>query len=613
VNHFAKFGEEIATLVHPDARPFQLERIRHELFIGSRLGIVLFVIAAMPAYIGLRGVPALWEAVAFAWLLLPIVAVAHVCRTGRLGNGHAICKLGLIGVGTTLAVGGGTAAAAALAWFILVPFEASFVTVPRRVAWASFVTILCVLAVSFADWLGILPRPVEDSGVLTAAFVLPAAAYALALSMSARRLQEAGRRIERIGDSRYQTLSEVVGDLVLRHDATGATLAVSRQCETVLGIAPGELVGRGFFERIHVADRPLFLKTISDALAGDEVLTATFRLRTTAIQRQRGHVEPVFIWAEMRARRCERISDESGEVEAAGVVTLVRDVTRQKQHQQDLEAARAEAERANLWKDRFLANVSHELRTPLNAIIGFSELLGTEGLTPQDPDKQREYARIIHASGEHLLAVVNTILDMSKIEAGSFDLSPERFELGTLIDACCDMIRLRAENAKVSLSRLIEAGLPDIVADRRACKQVILNLLSNAVKFTPSEGRITIEAQRSGEMVQISVSDNGIGIHTQDMARLGDPFFQARSSYDRPYEGTGLGLSVVRGLVGLHGGSIAIESAQGEGTRVTIRLPLDCRETNKEAARSARIEAIARASGGLKSLAAGIDMVKKIA
>lgn len=614
VNHLSKVKQEIAALVHKDARAYQLERIRHELFIASRLGVVFFVIAAMPVYIAMRGVPALWEAIAFAWLLLPIVAVAYVCRTGRLSNGHAICKLGLIGVGATLAVGGGTACPAALAWFILVPFEASFVSVPRRVALASFATIVSVLAVSLMDWFGILPRPAEGSAALTATFVLPALIYAVALALSSRRLQDAGRRIERIGDARYLSLSEVVGDLVLRHDATGATLAVSRQCKSVLGIAPSELVGRGFFERIHVADRPLFLKTISDALSSDDVLSATFRLRTTTIPRQRGQLEPVFIWAEMRARRCERISDESGDVEAIGVVTLVRDVTRQKLHQQELEVARAEAERANLWKDRFLANVSHELRTPLNAIIGFSELLSTESLAPQDPDKQREYASIIHASGEHLLAVVNTILDISKIEAGSFELAPEGFQLSALIAMCRDMMRLRAEEAKVNLSCHVDATLPEIVADRRACKQVILNLLSNAVKFTPGGGRVNIEARRAGDIVQISVNDTGIGIHTQDMPRLGDPFFQARSSYDRPYEGTGLGLSVVRGLVGLHGGSIAIESAQGEGTRVTVSLPLDCREALAPAG-AARIEAVARQNSTNQKPAnpAGITKVKKIA
>jgi two-component system, cell cycle sensor histidine kinase DivJ len=615
VSDLSKLREEIGALVHNDARTFQLERLRHELFIGSRMAIMLFNLVAMPVYIAMRGVPDLWEAVAFAWLLLPIVAVAHVSRTGKLANGHTICKLGLIGVGATLAAGGGTASAAALAWFILVPFEASFVVAPRRVVFACFVTVAAVLAVSWADWFGILPHLAANSTSLTAAFVLPSVIYALALAYSSRRLQEVGGRMERIGDVRYQSLTEVVGDVVMRHDRTGATLSVGRQCETVFGIAPRELMGRGFFERIHVADRPLFLKTIADALAATEVFTATLRLRTAALDReQSSYKEPVFVWAEMRARRFEKVSDVSGEVEASAVITVIRDITRQKMHEQELDAARAEAERANMWKDRFLANVSHELRTPLNAIIGFSELLGNEELTPRDPVKQREYARIIHASGEHLLAVVNTILDMSKIEAGSFELTPEPFQLADLIASCCDMVRLRAEEASIELVRDIADDLAELVADKRACKQVVLNLLSNAVKFTPSNGRVTIHARMEDNFVLICVSDTGIGIHSQDMPRLGDPFFQARSSYDRPYEGTGLGLSVVRGLVGLHGGTISIESAQGEGTQVMVRLPGDCREASIVATRTAKIEARARRnSAGLRSMNSGWQMVKKIA
>jgi cell cycle sensor histidine kinase DivJ len=615
VSHLSKLGEEVGALVHDDARGFQLERVRHELFIGSRIAITLFNIAAMPVYVALRGVPDLWEAVTFAWLLLPIVAVAHVSRTGKLTNGHTICKLGLIGVGTTLAVGGGTAAAAALAWFILVPFEASFVVVPRRVTLACFVTVAAVLSVSLADWSGILPHPATNSAGLTAAFVLPAVIYALALAFSSRRLQEVGGRMERIGDARYQSLTEVVGDVVMRHDRSGATLSVGRQCEAVFGIAPRELIGRGFFERIHVADRPLFLKTIADALAASEVLIAALRLRTTGFDREATNQrEPIFVWAEMRARRFEKISDISGEVEASAVITVVRDITRQKMHEQELDAARAEAERANMSKDRFLANVSHELRTPLNAIIGFSELLSSEDLTPRDPAKQREYASIIHASGEHLLAVVNTILDMSKIEAGSFELAPEPFQLADLVASCCDMVRLRAEEANIDLVRDIADDLVELVADKRACKQVVLNLLSNAVKFTPSNGRVTIQARMDDNAVLICVSDTGIGIHSQDMPRLGDPFFQARSSYDRPYEGTGLGLSVVRGLVGLHGGSISIESAQGEGTQVIVRLPGDCREASVAGTRTAKIDARARRnSAGLRSMNSGWQMVKKIA
>ncbi len=243
----------------------------------------------------------------------------------------------------------------------------------------------------------------------------------------------------------------------------------------------------------------------------------------------------------------------------------MRDVTRAKLHEEEIDRARLEALQANAWKDRFLANVSHELRTPLNAIIGFSELLGNADLCPRDPLKQREYASIVHISGQHLLSVVNSLLDMSKIEAGSFDLLPEPFELPPLIDMCCDMVSLKAVEAGVELIRVYPAQLDELVADKRAVKQILINLLSNAIKFTPSRGRVTVGVRPQGNSLAICVADTGIGILSQDLPRLGDPFFQASDSYDRPYEGTGLGLSIVRGLVGLHGGDHGGRKRAGRG------------------------------------------------
>ena len=217
------------------------------------------------------------------------------------------------------------------------------------------------------------------------------------------------------------------------------------------------------------------------------------------------------------------------------------------------------------------------MRTPLNAIIGFSEILGSPELAPRDGAKQLEYAGIIHASAEHLLSVVNLILDMSKIEARRFAIMPEPFDVAPLIASCCDMLRLKAEEGGVAL---VQAPLDipkELIADKRACRQIVINLLSNAVKFTKPNGRVTIGACVEGDSLVIYIDDTGIGIAPGHFSKLGDPFFQVRSSYDRMFEGTGLGLSLVRGLVGLHGGSLVLESVVEEGTRVAVRLPLDCR------------------------------------
>ncbi len=207
--------------------------------------------------------------------------------------------------------------------------------------------------------------------------------------------------------------------------------------------------------------------------------------------------------------------------------------------------------------------------------------------------------------------MVNSILDISKIEAGSFQITPDHFELEPLIAQCFDIVRLKAEENGVVLRRETLSDIPEVVADKRAVKQVLINLVSNAVKFTGRGGSVTIRSRLVGANVSVEIEDSGIGVLARDLSRLGDPFFQAKDSYDRPYEGTGLGLSVVRGLVGLHGGAMKIESAPGEGTRVTFTLPLDCRALpDHQRARSARIETI---PNGPFRVISTEDKVKQIA
>jgi cell cycle sensor histidine kinase DivJ len=230
---------------------------------------------------------------------------------------------------------------------------------------------------------------------------------------------------------------------------------------------------------------------------------------------------------------------------------------------------------------------------------------------PLDVARRCEYASIINSSGQHLLSVVNSILDISKIEAGSFEITPDHFELNPLIEQCFDMVRLKAEETGVGLRHEALANIPEIVADKRAVKQILINLVSNAVKFSGNGGRVTLRSRLSGTGVALEIEDSGIGVLARDLARLGDPFFQAKDTYDRPYEGTGLGLSVVRGLVGLHGGAMKIESAPGEGTRVTITLPLDCRSVPEQMRnRVAKIQTIP--NGPFRNLSSE-DKVKQIA
>ena len=218
--------------------------------------------------------------------------------------------------------------------------------------------------------------------------------------------------------------------------------------------------------------------------------------------------------------------------------------------------------------------VSHELRTPLNAIIGFSDMLEHEMFGPFADPRQKEYVGLIRESGNHLLAVVTSILDVSKIECGSYPIEPEPFRFRDAVDTCRSMMRLPAEAKSLTLDADIPAAIGQIVADRRAVQQMLINLMSNAVKFTPSGGTVTVGANRLGSRLHFWVSDTGIGISEEDLARLGQPFTQVRNDYTREYEGAGLGLSLVKGLVALHEGSMMVESAPGQGTMVTISLPV---------------------------------------
>jgi cell cycle sensor histidine kinase DivJ len=388
---------------------------------------------------------------------------------------------------------------------------------------------------------------------------------------------------------------ETALDLMVTFDAAGAAKSVGGNCQNLLGLSPRELNGRGFFERVHVADRPIFLKAVTDAGFGLAIARANLRLRANAVVDRGRYAEPIFVWLDMLAQGCDggaSAAGKQGHSEAREVVCVFRDVTQSKAREDELEAARASAEEASQSKDHFLANVSHELRTPLNAILGFSELLSHPELAPRDAGKRLEYAGVIHQSGQHLLTVVNSILDLSKIRSGSFDIRPERFCIAPMFDLCCDMIKLDAAEKGVEVVREYAARLGEVIGDKRACKQIIINLLSNALKFTPPRGRVTVGANADGNSFLLTVADTGIGIEPGDLDRLGDPFFQAKASRDRPFEGTGLGLSIVRGLVGLHGGEIAVASEPGKGTCVVVRLPLDCREQLTEARPCASIAAI---------------------
>ncbi|WP_158044921.1 PAS domain-containing sensor histidine kinase [Skermanella pratensis] len=266
-----------------------------------------------------------------------------------------------------------------------------------------------------------------------------------------------------------------------------------------------------------------------------------------------------------------RISDRhTGD---GGLVGIRTDITSLKLNEEALRKASGRAEAASLAKSQFLAHMSHELRSPLNVIIGFAEMIESRIFGSLGSPKYEEYIRDIRESGQHLLALINDILDLSKIEADKYVLNPEPMVVPDLIRTCQRAFRLRAEEVGV---RLEYSGgeLPRITADERAIKQVLINLLSNAIKFTPSGGTITLQAAVEGPTVMISVADTGEGIPAADLPRIGQPFERSVKPDGMQKDGTGLGLALSRRLVELHRGSLEISSQEGVGTQVTMRLPL---------------------------------------
>jgi PAS domain S-box-containing protein len=299
------------------------------------------------------------------------------------------------------------------------------------------------------------------------------------------------------------------------------------------------------------------------------------RIQEWVRERVMQHVNPSGSFQmELADGRWIRISERR--TRDGGIVGTMAEITDEKRRERELRRARDAAELANRSKSEFLANMSHELRTPLNAIIGFSELMKNEVLGAIAVPAYSGYVRDIHDSANHLLNIINDILDLSRIEAGKLKLFETPVDLGVAAQATGRLVTDRAADSGVRVTSDIEANLPMLLGDERLVKQILINLLANAVKFTPRGGSVVVRAFKDADgCLGLTVADTGIGIAETDLARVMEPFGQADGSLRRRYEGTGLGLPLVRSFVELHGAKFDLKSQVGTGTTATVMFPLE--------------------------------------
>jgi len=521
------------------------------------IGLVLSL-----AFFGLIGRPDPAEAVALAGLMAPAILALLALTPISLA---ALEQIGLAGAAALigyLAVLTGGMVSPLMVWLVLVPAEAALTGGRSAVTRAGLVAGVVLLTVIGIQALGMLPasRLPLSSLEIYAFSMVAALTQAVFIAIAAQDRQRAADAAAAKGAAMYRFLADNAMDLITRHSSDGRIRFASPAILALLGRLPEEITGLAVQSLAHPDDLPAVEAALADSSYHGRAGSAEVRLR---------HRDGHFVWTEIRCRPAQ-----IGLGEPADIVAVTRDITERKGHERALVEARDAALDASRAKTRFLANMSHELRTPLNAIIGFSEVMTREMFGVLSP-RYQEYSRLIHESGAHLLDLINSVLDMSKIEAGKFELVEELFDLEETADSAVRYLKIPAERSGVALKLNVAPGARLVFADRRAVKQILVNLLSNGVKYTPRGGEVRVKARvlEQGQGIEITVSDTGTGISKQDLARLGKPFEQVENAETRAKEGTGLGLALVKSLAQMHGGSAVLDSVLGEGTTVTVRLP----------------------------------------
>ena len=522
--------------------------------VGAALGVAFF---------GMVGRPDWAESIAIAALMTPgLWALLGLTRMplSFLEQGTLASSAALIGY-LSILTGGMTSPL--IVWFALVPAEAALTGGKSALVRAGMAAGLALFAVAGLQAFDALPisrltLPLWEVYICS---MVAALVQAVLIAASAQDRQRVADAAAAEGAAMYRFLADNAMDLITRHSSDGRIRFASPATMTLLGRLPEEIKGAALPSLVHPED----LNRVQAAL-----MESSYFGRSGAAEVRLRHKDGHHVWAEIRCRPVQL-----GQGEPADIVAVTRDISERKVQEHALVEARDAALDANRAKSRFLANMSHELRTPLNAIIGFSEMMTREMFGSLSP-RYQEYSRLIHESGAHLLDLINSVLDMSKIEAGKFEISEELFDLEETAESAVQFLNIHAERSSVALSLDIARDVRLIYADRRAVKQILVNLLSNGVKYTLPGGEVRVSAHLGGPSsrgVTITVRDTGTGISSADLERLGRPFEQVERAATRTREGTGLGLALVKSLAVMHGGEAILESALGEGTTVKVWLP----------------------------------------
>ena len=358
----------VDALVHPAAQQDALTAARHRAFIAPRLLGSLAALASFPVYVVIRGVPTALEVGVFAWLAAPILIVYYLSRTGRYERAHLLSALALTALAALVALCTGGIGSFAAVWLVVVPVEAALSASRRIVALATGLALAAAGLLLLLGAGGYLPHAMtspDQQSTLAALGIVSATLYAAGLALGAELLVRTGASLLHAEEDRHRLLAHSMTDVVIRHGRNGSVLSAPRAAESIVGVQASELLGNGLFDRVHVADRPAYLAALADTASLNEERSLELRIRCGAGQ---------FRWVDMRC-----LPRESGAGERE-VIAVLRDISERKLQDRAIETARAESERSDAAKIRFIATMSHELRTPLNAIIGFSDMLTNESL-----------------------------------------------------------------------------------------------------------------------------------------------------------------------------------------------------------------------------------------